>query len=740
MPEGVNYIISPEVPITVGALEWEQNLEPDGDAKTVTATERKYSHDFTTDSIGDWQHLRDSPAYGLDSNGLLQQVPSDAPVLVEGEWNGSAFTQPSKGLRIEKPAENIALHSEDFAEAVWSSTLTVAPVPPGANLTGSGVLTQAVTAGAELARTVSFCVKRLSGNGQIEISAGNDVWVDVSAPIGADYVIVSATETATSHVIGIRVTNDGNDAGDTSIHLRYAQLQDGTVSSSYAPSSATPGSRPVTDVSHTIADMPLVKNNLSNNFTVRLVYRENGDESTYSNQRILVITSDPLDAYPDDYFFLRRNSGFHAAEVHENGSRNSIVYLNDDDVPPGSIHDMRVKVSDGAFTVWDATVPGAKSTVAPTFTNPSTYTDVQLLGPSASDLVIDGDVLFFELYEEALDDSVIEAWPTWVENASTEEAEFSLLWNTQGESTNTDGTRNHLCRNTPEYDLGAAHATNLTDNFAYSQTGGTPLSGELFPSEIEFGADPSRHSVPNIFKGTGLMRQYGDIWAPWNDYEKPTGGKLERTELHYGEPFGAGDQFEVNEGDTVWYGNSRYFIQLDSNTKTTLMQLTVTSSFTGPCQQLQQAIDADKIYFRVEQRYGNADRNLTPGWSVLPNLPAHTGIEIPIETWVAVIVKIKYSKGSDGELSVWLVPEGTYIPGPSMPPAYHRRGNTMYLDDIGNRFELRCGQYRWDRDVNPPVNSTERYTSEYHGPWRVHRTASDDGFQIVNPFRTDRLA
>ena len=167
------------------------------------------------------------------------------------DWN--PFTGQMLGLLIEETKENLALHSGDMSNAVWvANNITketteavdvIGALSTNIRLTASaanGTLLQTVTSAAD-SYTMSIILKRITGTGNIEITADNGVsWQNVAPtfdllPAGS-YVRFFQTDAAeTNPVIGIRIVESGDQVdcwgGDLVKGVEYPTTHVQTVAS-----------------------------------------------------------------------------------------------------------------------------------------------------------------------------------------------------------------------------------------------------------------------------------------------------------------------------------------------------------------------------------------------------------------------------------------------------------------------------------------------------------------------------
>ncbi|GAF67323.1 unnamed protein product, partial [marine sediment metagenome] len=160
--------------------------------------------------------------YGSDA--LLKTATTDNP-----RFEHDQITLVSQGLMFEQSRTNLALWGRDLTNAAWTKTnLTTALDQTGIDGTansassltataGNGTANQVVTS-ANGSQTVSYSIKRLTGVGAIQISAGNGVYQTVA--VTNEWVRFETTQSTTNPTIRVRVTVNGD-----SVAVDYGQLE-----------------------------------------------------------------------------------------------------------------------------------------------------------------------------------------------------------------------------------------------------------------------------------------------------------------------------------------------------------------------------------------------------------------------------------------------------------------------------------------------------------------------------------
>jgi hypothetical protein len=170
-------------------------------------------------------------------------VASGVPRL---DYYTSGGTAGCPALLVEAAATNLALHSRDLTNAVWSgTTVTTAKNAVGADGTASGATTITATAAsgtvlqalshASQSRVFSAYIRRVTGTGAIQLTTnGGTNWTTVT--ISSLYTQVAcAAQTVASGTIGIRMAVSGD-----VIEVDFTQGEVGPVATS--PIATTTGS------------------------------------------------------------------------------------------------------------------------------------------------------------------------------------------------------------------------------------------------------------------------------------------------------------------------------------------------------------------------------------------------------------------------------------------------------------------------------------------------------------------
>jgi hypothetical protein len=186
-------------------------------------------------SSGDFNVTRATTATRFNSAGLIESVASGVPRL---DYSTSGGTAGCPALLVENAATNLALHSRDLTNAVWSgTTVTTAKNAVGADGVASGATTITATAAsgtvlqalshASQSRVFSAYIRRVSGTGAIQLTTnGGTNWDTVT--ISSLYTQVScAAQTVASGTVGIRLAVSGD-----VIEVDFTQGEVGPVATS----------------------------------------------------------------------------------------------------------------------------------------------------------------------------------------------------------------------------------------------------------------------------------------------------------------------------------------------------------------------------------------------------------------------------------------------------------------------------------------------------------------------------
>ena len=208
-------------------------------------TGKLYSQ-IPTSGAGDFTVTRNTEARRVNSAGLIASVASGIPRL---DYYTSGGTAGCPALLVEPAATNLALHSRDLANAVWSGTnVTTAKNAVGADGVASGATTLTATAAsgtvlqalshASQSRVFSAYVRRVSGTGAIQMTTnGGTNWTTVT--ISSLYTQVAcAAQTVASGTVGFRMAVSGD-----VIEVDFTQGEVGPVATSPIPTTTGTGSR-----------------------------------------------------------------------------------------------------------------------------------------------------------------------------------------------------------------------------------------------------------------------------------------------------------------------------------------------------------------------------------------------------------------------------------------------------------------------------------------------------------------
>ncbi len=186
-------------------------------------------------SSGDFNVTRATTATRFNSAGLIESVASGVPRL---DYYTSGGTAGCPALLVEPAATNLALHSRDLTNAVWSgTTVTTAKNAVGADGVASGATTITATAAsgtvlqalshASTGRIFSAYIRRVTGTGAIQLTTnGGTNWDTVTITSGYTQV-ASVARTVASGTVGIRLAVSGD-----VIEVDFTQGEVGPVATS----------------------------------------------------------------------------------------------------------------------------------------------------------------------------------------------------------------------------------------------------------------------------------------------------------------------------------------------------------------------------------------------------------------------------------------------------------------------------------------------------------------------------
>ena len=216
-------------------------------------TGKLYSQ-IPTSGAGDFTVTRNTTATRLNDAGALESVASGIPRL---DYYTSGGVTGCPALLVEPAATNLALHSRDLTNAVWSGTnVTAAKNAVGADGVASGATTLTATAAsgtvlqalshASQSRVFSAYVRRVTGTGAIQMTTnGGTNWSTVT--ISSLYTQVAcAAQTVASGTVGFRMAVSGD-----VIEVDFTQGEVGPVATSPIPTTAGTGSRSADAISVT---------------------------------------------------------------------------------------------------------------------------------------------------------------------------------------------------------------------------------------------------------------------------------------------------------------------------------------------------------------------------------------------------------------------------------------------------------------------------------------------------------
>ncbi|MEM6632740.1 MAG: discoidin domain-containing protein [Bacteroidota bacterium] len=198
----------------------------------------------------------------------------------------------------------------------------------------------------------------------------------------------------------------------------------------------------------------------------------------------------------------------------------------------------------------------------------------------------------------------------------------------------------------------------------------------------------------------------------------------ERSEVH---TLNSYRDLGIGEGTTVWFGWSEKWTELDDSHRMTTMQFRNNCGDGSP---------ATQIMMLPGKRL-----QLVTGAGPVDIIDDIGFIEE--DKWYDFVVEIKYSKGNDGYVKVWMheacsSSEFSY----QRPSAQILNNPNMYSDD--NCPDIRWGIYRWESSDKVPssIQVEDRIVIKYMGPVKLHMGANlgERGFEIVKPKAPVNLA
>ena len=191
----------------------------------------------------------------------------------------------------------------------------------------------------------------------------------------------------------------------------------------------------------------------------------------------------------------------------------------------------------------------------------------------------------------------------------------------------------------------------------------------------------------------------------------------ERSEIHSLTSY---QDLGVGEGTTVWFGWSEKWTELDDSHRMTTMQFRNNCGDGSPATQIMM-LPGKRL--QVVTGAGPED--------VLDDIGF-----IEEDKWYDFVVEIKYSKGNDGYIKVWMheacsSQEFSY----ETPSAQILNSPNMYSND--DCPDIRWGIYRWESSDKVPdsIQVEDRIVIKYMGPVKLHigSDLGEQGFERVKP-------
>jgi hypothetical protein len=201
----------------------------------------------------DFDVTRATTAFRTNASGVLESVASGVPRLDYPAAGGC----PS--LLVEPAATNLALRSEDFtASGFWA--LTNATITANNDIAPDGTMTAdtltATALGGQVqgailgvsgtTYTASFFIKRRTGTGVVNIRSVENLSTPITVTNNWTRVSLAATATSTTVRIGIQLGTSGD-----AVDIWGAQLETGSVATSYIPTTTASATRNADVISKT---------------------------------------------------------------------------------------------------------------------------------------------------------------------------------------------------------------------------------------------------------------------------------------------------------------------------------------------------------------------------------------------------------------------------------------------------------------------------------------------------------
>jgi hypothetical protein len=204
-------------------------------------------------TFGHFTVARTSVKYVLNASGVLASVAADTPAF---EFNADGTY---RGLLVEPAGTNLVTYSADFTQVVWVKTIS-ASVTGNTGVAPDGTTTaDTLTAGANgsqiqfvhtgtagIAYNASFYIRRVTGTGVVNIRAVENTNIPITVTASWTRVSLSAVSTTTTIRIGLTLATSGDE-----VEIWGAQLETGSVATSYIPTVASTETRTADSVSLT---------------------------------------------------------------------------------------------------------------------------------------------------------------------------------------------------------------------------------------------------------------------------------------------------------------------------------------------------------------------------------------------------------------------------------------------------------------------------------------------------------
>ena len=180
----------------------------------------------------------------------------------------------------------------------------------------------------------------------------------------------------------------------------------------------------------------------------------------------------------------------------------------------------------------------------------------------------------------------------------------------------------------------------------------------------------------------------------------------------------------VREGQTLWFGFSDLYTDIDFSHSATLMQFRNNCESGSPSTQI--------VLSRTRTAPGKEPGRL---YISTPQGKKYFGEAIQENVWYDWVIEIKYSKRNDGYMKIWRARVGSNQRLSYNSPMLVYNGNTMKSGD--NCPHIRWGVYRWESGDKKPwqIAARDHMMVKYLGPVRIKlgNNLGAEGFNSVIP-------